>query len=207
MGDPRVEKLAKILVNYSINVKKGEYIKIAGSTKAKPLILALFKEVLKKGAFPRVDIGFPEMSYIFFKNASKEQLKHFPKLSWEETKKIQAYIGIGAPNNTRELANIDPKKMALRQKVTEPISRYIVNGKPKIRRCTTDYPTAALAQDANMSLQEFEDFLFSSTNMAKSGQPISQSLQSTQFSGRTAPAILNPLEFTLSVISNTSLGQ
>lgn len=165
MNYPRVEKLAKILVNYSINVKKGEHIKVAGSTYAKPLILALFKEIIKKGAYPIIDIGFPEMSYIYFKNASQEQLKHFPKLSWDEIKKIQAYIGIGAPYNTRELANIDPKKMALRQKVTEPISHYIVNGKPKIRRCSTDYPTPALAQDANMALQEYEDFLFSATNI------------------------------------------
>lgn len=165
MFDPRAEKLAKILVNYSIKVKKGEYIKVAGSTEAKPLILPLYKEIIKKEAYPIINIGFSEMDYIFFKNASKKQLKHFPKLAWEEIKKVQAYIGIGAPYNTRELANIDPKKIILRKKVTEPISNYIVNEKPKIRRCSLDFPTPSLAQDANMSLQEYEDFLFSATNI------------------------------------------
>ena len=165
MMDPRVEKLAKILVNYSMKVKEGENVKISGSAEAKPLILALYKEVIKKGAYPSVDIGFSEMNYIYFKNASKKQLNHFPQIVWDETKKMQVYFGIGAPYNTRELANIEPQKLALRQKITRPISNYVVNGKPKIRRCSVDFPTASLAQDANMSLQEYEDFLFSATNI------------------------------------------
>jgi len=83
----------------------------------------------------------------------------------DEIKKIQVYIGIGAPYNTRELSNIDPKKIALKQKTIKPITDYVVNGKPKIRRCSTEFPTSALAQDAEMSLEEFKDFLFSSTNI------------------------------------------
>lgn len=165
MQDPRVEKLANTLVNYSTKVKKGEYVKIAGSTQAKPLILELYKAVLKKGAYPRLDISFPEIEYIYFKNASQEQLKYFPKLTMNEIKNIQVYIGIGAPYNTRELSNINPKKITLRRKITQPISDYIVNGKPEIRRCSTDFPTTALAQDAEMSLEEYQNFLFSATNI------------------------------------------
>ena len=165
MHDPRIKKLAKILVNHSTKIKKGEYVKIVGSSQTESLILAIFKEVIKKGAYPKVEAVLPGMNYIFFKNASNEQLNHFPQLSWDELKKTQVYIGIAAPDNTRELANIDPKKLTLRQKVIKPITNYVVNEKPKIRRCTTTFPTTALAQDADMPLQEYGKFLFSATNI------------------------------------------
>ena len=84
----------------------------------------------------------------------------YPEVFDYEIKKTQAYIGIGSPLNTREFSNIDPHKITIRNKITEPITDYIVNGKPKIRRVTLDYPTNALAQDAEMSLEEYEDFLF-----------------------------------------------
>lgn len=165
MTDPRVIKFAKILVDYSLNVKKGEYVKIAGTTDSKPLILELYKAVLRKGAYPLTDIGFPEMDYIYYKNASQQQLKKFPQLRMDEIKKIQVYIGIKTSYNTKELSNIDTKKMTLRRKVTRPISNYIVNGKPNIRRCITCFPTPALAQEAEMSLEEYENFVFSATNI------------------------------------------
>lgn len=165
MKDPRIAKLAKILVDYSINVRKGEYIQIAASAEAKDLVLEIYKLVIKKEAYPLVRLGLPGMDYIYYKNASMEQLKKFPTIAMYEVKKSQAYISIGADVNTRELTNIDPKRIAMRSRVTEPISDYIVNRKDKIRRVSLDFPTNALAQDAEMSLQEYEDFLFNATNI------------------------------------------
>ena len=165
MVDKRVEKFAKVLVDYSMCVKKGEYVKIRGTTEAKPLILELYKAVLKKGAYPLLDVEFPELNYIYYKNASEEQLKTFPQLKMDELKKVQVYFGIISPKNTRDLSKINPKIVGLRNKVTRPISDYIVNGRPNIRRCTTCYPTVALAQEAEMSIQEYEDFVFSAVNI------------------------------------------
>ncbi len=162
MVDKRVEKLANILVNYSMKVKNGEYVKIRGTTEAKPLILELYKAVLKKGAYPLLDIEFPELNYIYYKNASEEQIGKFPQLRMDELKKVQVYFSINSPSNTRDLTNINPKIISLRNKVMRPVGDYIVNGRPNIRRCTTCYPTKALAQDAEMSIQEFEDFVFNS---------------------------------------------
>lgn len=160
MTDERIKKLAKLLVDYSVFVKKGENIMISASTEAAPLVNELYRLIILKGAFPSVNLGTPEMSYIYYKNASQAQLKKFPTLAFANIKKMQKYIGIGSPSNTREFTNIDPKRIAIRSKVTKSISDYVVNTQPKIFRCSLDFPTNALAQDAETSLEEYEDFLY-----------------------------------------------
>ncbi len=158
--DQRIQDVAKTLVDYSIRVKKNEYILVEGGIESIPLIKEIYRLIIKKGAYPKVNIGFPGQNYIYYKNASDEQLKKFPEIAFNEIKKAQGYIGIASTRNTRELSNTDPKKIALRQKVTDPISHYIVNTRKKIRRCSTLFPTEAFAQEADMSLEEYEDFVF-----------------------------------------------
>ena len=162
MVDPRIKEVARILVDYSTKVKKGENVIISGSTEAAPLIRELYRLIIKRGAYPSLKVGLDGMRYIYYKNASQEQLKHFPDIYFDELKRTQVYIGIISDTNTRELSGIEPKKIATRQKTTRKISDYIVNTKDKIRRVTTIFPTEALAQDAEMSLEEYEDFVFGS---------------------------------------------
>ena len=162
--DLRVKKLADILVNYSIKVKKGEYIIVSGGTEAGELMKEIYRLILKKGAYPSMKVSIPGTDYIYYKNASNAQLKKFPEIGFYEIKKAQGYIGIISESNTRELSNINPKKISLRQKVTHRISDYVVNRNDKIRRCTTIFPTRALAQDAEMSFEEYQDFVFGATN-------------------------------------------
>jgi aminopeptidase len=160
--DPRIEKQAKILVNYSTKVKKGEVVQIVGDELAKPLILAVYQEVLKKNpAEVKVHAGLEGLDEIYFGVASKNQIKRFPKLSFYEAKHTDVRIGIAAPGNTRHLSGINPDKLSLRAKVTQPIKDYIVE---KVRWVITNCPTSALAQEADMSLGDFEDFLFRSIN-------------------------------------------
>ena len=160
MVDERIKKLAKVLVDYSLFVKKGENVVISGTVISQELLKEVYKLVLKKGAYPILKVGLPGVSYLYYKHASITQLKKFPESSWREIKRVKKYLGAGSENNTRELSNIDPKKIAMRSKVTRKISNYIVNAKPKIYRCSTSYPSEALAQDAEMSLEEYENFFF-----------------------------------------------
>jgi aminopeptidase len=164
MADPRITKEAEIIVNHSVKVKKGEYVIVSGSTEAAELMKEVYRLILKKGAYPSMKVGLPGTSYIYYTNASDEQLKKFPEIYFSEIKKTQKYIGIASDSNTRELANINPKKIAIRGKVMHKISDYVVNTKDKIRRCSTIFPTEALAQDAEMSLEEYQKFVFDATN-------------------------------------------
>lgn len=162
MVDTKIKKLADILVNYSIKVKKGDIIKLSFGEEARELALECFKLILKKGAFPLTNAIVPNFAYAYYKLASDEQLKNYPRIADYESKNIDGNISIGAEYNTRELTNIDPKKIATRQRVLHPImERHLKRNNWVI----CQFPTNALAQDADMSLEEFTNFSFKATNV------------------------------------------
>ena len=158
--DQRTQKLAKLVVDYSLNVKHDENVIISGSTEAADFITALYTEILQAGAHPVLRLTLPGLGPIFYKYAKEHHIKQYPDIFDYTVKHAQKYIGIDTESNTREMSNVDPKKMAERGKVVRPISDYVVNEKDKIRRCTVGYPCLALAQEAEMSLHELEDFMF-----------------------------------------------
>ena len=121
MVDPRVRKLAEILVDYSTKVKKGDRVLIDADVDAHPLILEVYKLCLQRGAYPRVKIRYPGLAYIFFKYASAEQVRYFPEVEYYEIKHTDVYIRIRAPRNLRELESVDPTKISERMKVLKPI--------------------------------------------------------------------------------------
>lgn len=162
MLDPRVKTLADNLVNYCIKVRKGDTIKINFGIEAKELALECYKLILRKGAFPIANPIVPGFSYAYFSIATNEQLKHYPKIAEFETKKVDGHISIGADYNTREFTNINPKKVALRTKVLNPLRDMILKADNWV---ICEYPTHALAQEASMSLEELEDFIYKATNI------------------------------------------
>ncbi len=155
--DIRIEKIAKILVDYSTEVKENDRVLIRTSPLAKDLALEVYKQCLLKGAYPWIRCELPGQTYIFYKYANEKQLKWFPEHEYEEIKRTDVYILIAGEHNTRELTNIDSSRISLRMKVLKPILDYRVE---KTRWVIFDYPTEALAQEAEMSLEEFKDFVF-----------------------------------------------
>lgn len=160
MVDNRIAALAKLVVAHSVFVKKGENVMISASTESAPFIVELYKQVLLRGAFPFIRMEPPETTYIYYRHASPTQLRKFPGVSFAMIKCMKKHISVGSPSNTRELTNIDPARLALRSRVTKPLRDYIVDGKPNVFRCSMDFPTNALAQDAEMSIEEYEDFFY-----------------------------------------------
>src|SRR3990172_4440412 len=157
--DPRIKKQAKILVDYSLKIKKGENVVILAEFVAKPLALEVYKLLIKTGANEiKVHFGDYEFAEAYYKYASSRQIKHFPKLEMDETKAMDCYIRIGAPSNTRGLSGVDIKKLTERARVTRPILNWRVD---KTRWVITKFPTDAQAQEADMSLSDYEDFVFS----------------------------------------------
>jgi aminopeptidase len=161
MVDERIKKMAKILVEHATKVKKHDKVIISGDIVAEPLIKEVYKLCLKKGSYPAVHAALPGMSQLYFKNASKDQLKKFPEVAMFESKKGDVFIGIWGTSNTRELSNIDPKKIAIRSRTTNPISKVRMTK----RWCCCDYPTDALAMEAEMSLAEYTDWFYKACNI------------------------------------------
>jgi aminopeptidase len=158
--DTRTQKLAKLVVSYSVKVRHGENVIISGSSHTQDFILALYREILEAGGHPILRLSVPGLAPIFYKYAKEHHIKNFPKSFDFEVKNAQKYIGIHSEINTRELTSADPKKIVEREKVVRPITDFVVNAKDKIRRVTVGYPSQALAQDAKMSMSEYEDFVF-----------------------------------------------
>ncbi len=159
--DIRTRKLARLIVRYSLNVKPDTNVIISGGTEANEFILELYKEIILRGAHPFIDLTIPGMKDFYYKYATDKQLKKFPELRNHIVRNSQFYIGINTSSNTRELTSISPKKIIVREKVVDSIKNYIVNEKDKIRRVTVGFPCIALAQDAEMSFNEYENFIYS----------------------------------------------
>jgi len=160
--DPRVSKLAEVLVNYSLKLKKGQLFKINGEQVTLPLIEAVYAEALRVGAYPYIQLHVPAAQEIFLKNATEHQMKYVSPMVHVEVRKIDAYLTIWGSENTRQLAGVDPKKQALLRKFQRPLSNKIMKrmGDGSLNWVGTQFPTHADAQDAEMSLAEYENFVY-----------------------------------------------
>jgi len=161
MEDLRIKKLAKLIVGYSLDVKKNEKVIIDADVEAKELALALYREVLLKGGHPVLDLNFPEADYLFYKHSKKHQLKRFPKHIHYNVKTAKKYVFVDTESNVKGLSDVDPEKILLRERVMEPITKHIFNSREKIRCCMVSFPCKKYAEQAGMSMKEYSDFVFS----------------------------------------------
>lgn len=165
MADPRVVNLAKILVRYSVDVQEDERVGIVASMAASPLVLELQRQVLRAGGHPHTRVTIPGSDYIYFSEANDTQLKYVPQTSRLFFEEFEALIGIDSDENTKELSSIDPQRQALRAQSFAPlIERYMDRtAKGEFKWVRSVFPTAALAQGAEMSLTEFEQLVYATT--------------------------------------------
>jgi len=160
--DSRVIQQARVLVEHSLKTKRGDKVAISGGFDAKPLMLEMYKQLIKKGSNDvRLRYDSYEIAEIYFNNASKAQLDYFPKLDMQELKYMDCYVHIASPTNTRGLTNVSSEKISQRMRVVRPISNYRVEN---TRWVVTRFPTEAQAQEADMSLTDYSSFVFNSIN-------------------------------------------
>lgn len=161
------QKYAKVLVEYSTEVKKGDLVIISSDIQAKPLVQAIYKEVLKKGAHPIVKLGMEGLRELYFANATDEQLEFIDPFTELEYDKADKFISIGAPYNTKNLAKTSPDKIAKRSSVTERLSSKLLKraAEGTLSWVICNFPTNALAQEAKMSLFDYEEFLLESCHL------------------------------------------
>lgn len=167
MIDNRLEKLASILVNYSVAVKRGDVVSITGSPLGQPLAVAIYRAVLRAGGHPWMRL-IPEVCEEWLlKLGDKDQLAHTSPIDKYIMRETNVRIGIWADENSRALTNVDPKRQAAHSKARKPIYDIFFKraalpaGNPdRLRWVGTGYPTQCSAQDAEMSLAEYADFVF-----------------------------------------------
>jgi aminopeptidase len=159
MTDPRITKVAEILVNYSSKVEKGDRVAILSDFAGLPLVSEIYRLCIRKGA-REVMLHFDsyELDEIYAKNSTAKQRKAFPALAMAEIKRIDCWFGIISTTNTRGLSGISPKIFSEIQKAFRPVSNWRVE---KTKWVLAQFPTHANAQEADMSLSDYEDFVFS----------------------------------------------
>jgi aminopeptidase len=163
MRDPRLARLADVLVSYSVGVTKEQVVRISGPPVGQPLVVELYRAVLAAGGHPVVRMAPEELEEVFLKHGSDDQLRFVNPIQKFEYERIDASIGLWGEENTKALSNVDPKRIGLNQAARKPLLETFMkrSAEGKLRWVGTQYPTQGAAQDAEMSLAEYEDFVFS----------------------------------------------
>lgn len=178
MADPRIENLAKILIQYSTKVKKDDQVMIRGfplDPIATPLLAEIYREVLRAGGHPHIEVDLEGIQSIFFAEAAEHQLLHTDPVMKMIAEQYDVDIRIGCNTNTRALSNINPDafKLYSRSKKESDDTFFQRTSSGKMRWVVSRYPSNAYAQDAEMSLEEFANFLYRVT-FADSPDPIAR---------------------------------
>jgi aminopeptidase len=162
MADIRIERLAKILVDHSAQIKPGDRVAIEATTAAEPLVRALYATILERGGHPYLLFELPDQDEILFNVAKDEQLDTTPlirKLAYDQ---FESRMRIHSSTNPRALTNVDPARQKRRQKALAPIleTQMRRGADRSFKWVTTLFPTEGYAMEAEMSHKDFEDFVF-----------------------------------------------
>jgi aminopeptidase len=174
MTDPRVAKLANLLISYSLELKPGQIVRIDAGAVAAPLVRELYRETLRAGANPRTRIDVEGTDVIALQESSDEQLTFVSEMDRFEVEQLDAVLTIWGDRNTRALSQADPervsRRIASRRKLTNRFWERIDEGKASW--VGTRFPTEAHAQDAEMSLEEYEEFVYGACHVRVDEDPV-----------------------------------
>ncbi len=159
--DAYLEKYARLLVEYSVGVRRGDSVAIRFWTEALPLARAVYREVLRRGGHPSLFIEDDVAAEIFYEEASDEQLSFVEPSRRALYTEYDVVITLFAPSHTKNLLGIPSEKQAKRSKALEPyFTRFLQEAaEGKKRWVLAAYPTLAMAQEAGMRPLEFEEFV------------------------------------------------
>lgn len=162
MKDERLSKLAKVLVNYSAKVKPGEFVFVYCEDVAIPWMKEVVKEAIKAGAHVETMIKNAEIEEAKLKLSSEEQLLEDNFILTNVLEKADVWFSAWGTINTKINSNIHSKKIQLASKGAASWRTIYSNGMAdgSLRWCGTQFPTQAEAQEASMSLEEYEDFVY-----------------------------------------------
>ncbi len=165
MKDPRLIKLADLLVNYSVKIQPKEWVLISSHMVAEPLTSEVVRAVLQAGGYPQVLMFSDDIEEYNIKYASDDQLDWVSPAAKMLYEQADVLIALRASSNTRNMAGIDPKKQQrLAQARQELMQIYMErSASGDLKWTLTNFPCSAYAQDADMSLTDYEDFVYGAT--------------------------------------------
>ena len=162
MPDLRITRLAHTLVDYSTRVQAGDQVLITATPAAAPLVQELYKLILQRGAHPLPIIDLPGLPALFLEHANEAQLRYVSPVLKQIIETFDVRIAIRSDSNTRELSGVAPARQAARAQAMRPLMKTSMerSATGAFRWNVVLFPTDAYAQDAEMSLADFEEFVY-----------------------------------------------
>lgn len=160
--NPILTKYADLLVHYCLEVQEGDRVYLRSTTLAEPLIREVYRSALRVGAKVEVDLNFQGQGRILLEEANESQLQYVPVLYQQAMEHFDAYLYIRAPYNLREDQDVDAEKSKIRQAALQPsVQQYFKRTATRdLKRNLCQFPTLANAQEAGMSLEAYEQFVY-----------------------------------------------
>jgi aminopeptidase len=157
MTDPRYTKLAKLLVEYSTVLKKGDRVLLDMIDVPDEFSIELMRAARKAGATPLIEVRHTRITREIQLGTNEKHAMLARDVELFRMKKVQAYIAIRGSANASESSDVPGDRLALYSKILRPVLNYRVN---KTRWCVLRWPTPSMAQGAGMSTEAFEDLYF-----------------------------------------------
>ncbi|MDQ0351288.1 aminopeptidase [Alkalibacillus filiformis] len=158
MRDPRINKLADLLVNYSVKLQEGEKLLIENTGMQRELVSAIVEKAYEAGGHPFVELKDPKIMRTLLKGANETQMKAWERYEATVMEDMDAYIAIRSGDNINELSDVPNEKNKIYGQTVMNVHRQI--RVPKTKWCVLRYPNESMAQLAEMSTEAFEDFYF-----------------------------------------------
>jgi aminopeptidase len=157
MKDPRYGKLAKLLVEYSTALKKGDRVLLDLIDVPDEFSIELLRAARAAGAIPAVEVRHTRLNRELLRETNEQHARLVCDIELSRMKKMQAYIAIRGSSNANENADVPGDRMALHSRINRPVLNYRVS---KTRWCVLRWPTPSMAQSAGMSTEAFENLYF-----------------------------------------------
>jgi aminopeptidase len=172
--DPRLDRLGELIAGYSLDLRPGQVVRIEGDDVAEDVLYALYRAALRRGANAYLEVGLDRLAELMVVQANDEQLVYVPQLDWDELEQLEAVATVWGEPNTRAFTNADPDRyqsyLSARRALSKRGWERIAAG--ELRWCGTLAPVEAYAQDAEMSLEEYEDFFFGACHVTGNDDPV-----------------------------------
>jgi aminopeptidase len=172
--DPRVARLGELVVDYSLRLEPGKVLRIDAPPVAEPLAVAIYRAALAVGAHPYVDLQLERLPELLLAEANDEQLDYVSPIAKAEIELVDAIVTIWSESNTRALTHADPERHQRLLGASQELAkrRWQRMSAGDLGWLGVLFPTEAHAQDAQMSLAEYERFVFRACHVEEPGDPV-----------------------------------
>lgn len=166
-----LKKYAALLVNYCVEIRTGDKLYINSTTLAEPLIKEIYREAIIKGANVEVNLAMDGQQGILMKHGSDEQLKYVSPFFHKAMSEFDAYLFIKAPFDSLDEKKIDPEKLKIRTEALSEVNKIYFqrSATRELKRNFCLYPTLASAEEAGMSLPDYENFVYNACKLYDDG--------------------------------------